>query len=134
MIMGQCKRCGRVMEYKKARYCEGCKLYYFKLVNDYIKEHPGILAIDACKKLSIDKALMEEFIDEDSFNLNSENKKTNLINNNNQKDDLEKKRVELEAALKLQSLISGDKKALDEQQKISKGATMHFLKTEHKKR
>ena len=129
MLLGPCKRCGKVDKYKRARYCNDCKTYYFKKVNDYVEEHPGVIALDACKALNVDKILVEEFIEEDSFDLNKEIKEDNVET----RKDLEAKRANLENALKMQALFEKDKEEQALQLKRDKIASMHFINTDHKR-
>ena len=130
MLLGPCKRCGKVDSYKKARFCQDCKLYYFQKVNDYVEKHPGVIALEACKILNVDKILVEEFIDEDSFNLNKEIKQENI----EKRKDLETKRNNLENALKMQALFEKDKEEQALQLKRDKIASMHFINENHKRK
>lgn len=130
MLLGPCKRCGKVDSYKRARFCSDCKEHYFNKVKDYLEKNGGVIEQDICTTLNIDKMLMDEFIEEGRFNVQKEEVK----DNSEIKKDLLAKRKDLENALKMQALFDKDKENQALQLKKDKIASMHFINTNHKRR
>ena len=74
MDIRNCKRCGKIFQYRGSKYCPKCMLELdeiFVKVRDYIYENPNATVLDVSEAVEVEEEIILEFLKQGRLELSS---------------------------------------------------------------